>query len=165
MAGFLIPIAMGALSAGRMGASLSRTGAWSLLLGKVLQVAKSRIVTGIGVGATGTSLAMQGDDNDEVEATALQMYGGDTQMENLVGISNSIKEFIGEGSWLWPTHRDGTPVEANYLILDLRQGRGWIAETYRSYKMVQAARRSGSRRSYGRFHSRGMHPGNGRYNR
>lgn len=165
---FIIPIAMGALAGGRMASSLSRTGAWGLLLGKVLQVAKSRIVAGAGIGSAATALVAGGDDVDEVESTALQMYGGDTNQENLVGISNSIKEFIGEGSWLWPTHRDGVPVEPNYLTIDLRQGRAWVGETYRSYKMVQSARRQGSRRQYGRFHSRGIHPGyaqrGGRYN-
>lgn len=154
---FFIPVAMAALAGGRGAAALSRTGAWSMLLGKTLQIAKSRMVTGGAIGATAVSVYGDGGDTDEVESTALQMFGADTNMENLVNVGNSIKEFLGEAGWLWPTHRDGTPLDPNYLILDLRQGRGWILEQYRSYKTVQAARRRSSRRTYGRFHRRGMH--------
>lgn len=151
-------IAMGGLGAARAGMALGKTGAWSLLLGRTLALAKGRMATGAMLGATGTSLALSGGGTeDEVETQALAMFGGDTDRELLVNIVNSVKEFIGEGQWLWPTHRDGTALDANYLVLDLRQGRGFILEQYRSYKSVQAARQRGSRRTWRRFHRRGYH--------
>jgi len=79
-----------------------------------------------------------------LSAIADAMFDGDE--EGLESFLDAFDSDFASGNILWGSYRRGDnagePIAPNYLILDLNQGRGWIADQYISKKFVAAVRKN-----------------------